>query len=78
MVLGKRLVDNGLNRYLAEGIGQPPEAEAGHFHHEIGPYARATGIGNRITKKGYQMEPSKNPQLDGLFCTRSKCSRVGP
>ena len=35
MVEGKRLSDNGLNRYLAEGLGRPPEAEDGHFHHEI-------------------------------------------
>ncbi|HPF11095.1 MAG TPA: trehalase family glycosidase [Flavobacteriaceae bacterium] len=67
MVLGKRLVDNGLNRYLAEGIGQPPEAEAGHFHHEIGPYARATGIGVSDYEKGYQNGTIQNPQLDDYF-----------
>ncbi|NNL81399.1 MAG: trehalase, partial [Flavobacteriaceae bacterium] len=31
MVKGKRLTENGLNRYLAEGIGIPPECEKGHF-----------------------------------------------
>ena len=39
MVDGKRLTKNGLNRYLAEGIGMPPECEKGHFNSVIKPFA---------------------------------------
>ena len=39
MVKGKRLTDNGLNRYLAEGIGIPPETEEGHFNKVLTHYA---------------------------------------
>ena len=38
MVQGNRLTPNGLNRYLAEGIGFPPECEEGHFDSILKPY----------------------------------------
>ncbi|MEZ4859099.1 MAG: alpha,alpha-trehalase [Flavobacteriaceae bacterium] len=67
MVKGKRLTENGLNRYLAEGIGKPPEAEEGHFHHEMGPYAKLEGITVEKYEKAYTKGKIKNPKLDEYF-----------
>lgn len=67
MVEGKRLTGNGLNRYLAEGIGKPPEAEEGHFHHEIGPYAQAIGMDVNEYEKRYAKGELINPELDTYF-----------
>ncbi len=67
MVPGKRLTDNGLNRYLAEGLGRPPEAEAGHFHHEFGPHARNAGIEVSEYEKAYTEGKIENSALDIYF-----------
>ncbi|MEZ4874232.1 MAG: trehalase family glycosidase [Flavobacteriaceae bacterium] len=67
MVPGKRLTANGLNRYLAEGIGMPPEAEEGHFYHEMGPYAKAAGMSVAAYEKLYAKGKIENPKLDGYF-----------
>lgn len=67
MVPGKRRTENGLNRYLAEGIGKPPEAEEGHFHHEIGPYAKAEGLKVEVYEKLYAKGKIKNSKLDEYF-----------
>ncbi len=40
MVEGKRLIKNGLNRYLAEGIGITPESEEGHYDAVLEPFAK--------------------------------------
>lgn len=44
MVEGKRLTKNGLNRYLAEGIGITPEAEEGHYDAILKPFADREGV----------------------------------
>ncbi|MEZ4779719.1 MAG: alpha,alpha-trehalase [Flavobacteriaceae bacterium] len=67
MVQGKRLTETGLNRYLAEGIGKPPEAEEGHFHHEIGPYAKTEGISIEEYEKRYAKGKILNQKLDAYF-----------
>tara|TARA_Y100000815_G_scaffold245584_2_gene244544 strand:+ start:24185 stop:26053 length:1869 start_codon:yes stop_codon:yes gene_type:complete len=67
MVDHQRLTENGLNRYLAEGIGQPPEAEKGHFNHEMGPYAAAMGITVSEYEKRYQEGSIENKALDAYF-----------
>ncbi len=67
MIEGKRLTQNGLNRYLAEGIGKPPEAEEGHFHHEIGPYADAAGMEVDTYENQYASGEITNPDLDSYF-----------
>ncbi len=67
MVSGKRLTENGLNRYLAEGIGKPPEAEEGHFHHEIAPYAKEANMSVDAYEKAYAKDKIKNPKLDAYF-----------
>ena len=67
MVDGKRLTKNGLNRYLAEGIGMPPECEKGHFDAVLKPFAEAAklSIDEYISK--YQSGEIKNRELDDYF-----------
>ncbi len=67
MVQGRRLTDNGLNRYLAEGIGMPPECEKGHFDAVLKPFADAEklSVGDYISK--YDSGDIKNAELDDYF-----------
>lgn len=67
MIAGKRLTKNGLNRYLAEGIGMPPECEKGHFDSVIQPFANRLqlSIDEYIIK--YNSGEIKNPELDDYF-----------
>ena len=67
MVEGKRLTKNGLNRYLAEGIGYPPECEVGHFDSIIRPFAEAMQISIRDYEKGYTNGIIINSELDDYF-----------
>ena len=67
MVDGKRLTKNGLNRYLAEGIGFPPECELGHFDSIINPYAKAQNMSLRDYEKGYANGTIINRELDDYF-----------
>ncbi|GAB5398943.1 MAG: hypothetical protein Aureis2KO_05280 [Aureisphaera sp.] len=67
MVEGKRLSANGLNRYLAEGIGMPPEAEEGHFSHEIEAYSQAAGMTPEDYEKAYAQGTIQNKELDNYF-----------
>lgn len=67
MVKGKRLTNNGLNRYLAEGIGIPPECEEGHFDAIIKPFAEALNISIADYEKGYAKGTILNNTLDTYF-----------
>ena len=67
MVTGKRLTKNGLNRYLAEGIGFPPECELGHFDSILKPYAEAQNMSLREFEKGYAEGTIINKELDDYF-----------
>lgn len=67
MVKGKRLTSNGLNRYLAEGIGIPPECEEGHFDVVIKPFADAQNITIKAYEKGYADGVVLNNNLDAYF-----------
>lgn len=67
MIGGKRLTQNGLNRYLAEGIGFPPECEEGHFDSVIKPYAEKMQISIRDYEKGYTKGVILNKDLDTYF-----------
>lgn len=67
MVQGQRLTQNGLNRYLAEGIGFPPECEEGHFDSVIKPYAEKMKISIRDYEKGYTEGIVLNEALDDYF-----------
>tara|TARA_R110001592_G_scaffold187969_4_gene432955 strand:- start:3979 stop:5835 length:1857 start_codon:yes stop_codon:yes gene_type:complete len=67
MVEGKRLTDNGLNRYLAEGIGFPPECEEGHFDSIIKPFADKLDMSIRDYEKDYANGIISNDALDTYF-----------
>ncbi|RIA10743.1 alpha,alpha-trehalase [Flavobacteriaceae bacterium MAR_2010_72] len=67
MVRGKRLTENGLNRYLAEGIGMPPECEKGHFDAVLKPFADALNLSVEDYIFKYDSGEIKNPELDQYF-----------
>ncbi len=67
MVAGKRLTNNGLNRYLAEGIGMPPEVEEGHYNEVLRPFALKLNMTIQEYEKGYYKREIKNKALDDYF-----------
>ena len=67
MVKGKRMTENGLNRYLAEGIGMPPECEKGHFDAVLKPFADAVKLSIEDFISKYQSGEIKSPELDSYF-----------
>ena len=67
MVNEKRLTKNGLNRYLAEGLGFPPECEIGHFDSVLEKYANTKGIAVRDYEKQYANGTIVNEELDKYF-----------
>ena len=67
MVQGKRLTENGLNRYLAEGLGFPPECEVGHFDSILKPYADKADMSIRDYEKAYAEGQIVNKELDAYF-----------
>ena len=67
MVEGKRLTKNGLNRYLAEGIGITPEAELGHYDAVLKPFALQNNKSIQEFIKGYETGTIINVELDNYF-----------
>ncbi len=67
MVSGKRLTKTGLNRYLAEGIGLPPEVEEGHYNEILRPHARKANMSIKDYEKGYYKREIINKTLDDYF-----------
>ncbi|MBT8395239.1 MAG: trehalase, partial [Bacteroidia bacterium] len=67
MVPEKRLTKNGLNRYLAEGLGFPPECELGHFDSILKPFAETENISLREYEKAYADGIIINQELDDYF-----------
>ncbi len=67
MVPGKRLTGFGLNRYLAEGLGRPPEAEEGHFNHVFSKYAKEAGKSLSEYEELYAKGEIRNTDLDRYF-----------
>ena len=64
---GKRLTDNGLNRYYAEGIGIPPETEDGHFKEVLEDFANKHQMPVDIIVDEYQSGGIKYSELDRYF-----------
>ncbi len=64
---GKRLSDNGLNRYKAEGIGLPFEVETGHFDDILEIYALKYNMPLRDFEKKYLEREITDPELDHYF-----------
>lgn len=67
MVAGKRMTENGLNRYLAEGLGKPPEAEAGHFTPVFAVYAAEANMETTAYEQLYSEGKIENKKLDQYF-----------
>jgi alpha,alpha-trehalase len=67
MVKGKRLTKNGLNRYLAEGIGMTPEVEEGHYDAILKPIADKANCTIEEYIEKYQSNEIKNGSLDTYF-----------
>lgn len=67
MVAGKRMTENGLNRYLAEGLGKPPEAEAGHFTPVFAAHAAEANMETASYEQLYSEGKIKNKKLDQYF-----------
>jgi alpha,alpha-trehalase len=67
MVQGKRLTKNGLNRYLAEGIGIPPECEAGHYDAILKPFADELNCSIQEYISKYQNREITNDYLNSYF-----------
>ena len=64
---GKRLTENGLNRYFAQGIGLPPETEAGHYDEILKPFAEAENLSIPEYEKRYYQRKIENKILDAYF-----------
>ena len=67
MVKGKRLTENGLNRYLAEGIGMTPEVEEGHYDSILKPIADKANCTIEEYIEKYQSNEINNSSLDTYF-----------
>ncbi len=67
METGKRLTENGLNRYFAQGIGLPPETEAGHYDEILKPFAEAEKMSIPEYEKLYYERKISNTTLDAYF-----------
>jgi len=67
MVAEKRLTQTGLNRYLAEGIGIPPETEAGHFDEILEVYAKKHQLSISDFETKYQTGEVRDAALDRYF-----------
>jgi alpha,alpha-trehalase len=67
METGKRLTQNGLNRYFAQGIGLPPETEAGHYDEILKPYADKANLSIYEYEKFYYERKISNKTLDDYF-----------
>jgi alpha,alpha-trehalase len=67
MESGKRLTENGLNRYLAQGIGLPPETESGHYDDILKPFAEKANLTIPEYEKLYYQRKIENKELDAYF-----------
>ncbi len=67
MVDENRLTKNGLNRYLAQGIGLPPETEPGHYDEILKPFADEINLSISEYEKLYYQRKIDNPELDAYF-----------
>ncbi|MEP3207807.1 MAG: trehalase family glycosidase [Maribacter sp.] len=67
MVENKRQTKNGLNRYLAEGIGIPPETEAGHFDAILKVCAKKHKLSISAFTEKYQNGEIQDKELDMYF-----------
>lgn len=57
----------GLSRYRPEGLGVPPETEAGHFVHILEPYVKKHNMTFDEFVRAYNHGDIKEPTLDDYF-----------
>lgn len=57
----------GLSMYRAEGVGVPPETEAGHFVHILEPYCKKHNMSQDDFVKAYNYGQVQEPDLDDYF-----------
>ncbi|KAJ6443326.1 neutral trehalase [Purpureocillium lavendulum] len=57
----------GLSRYCPEGVGVPPETEAGHFVHILEPYVKKHNVEFDEFVRAYNHGKVKEPALDEYF-----------
>ena len=57
----------GLSKYVPEGLGVPPETEAGHFYHVFEGYARRLGVSVDVFEAMYNSGEVLEPELDEYF-----------
>ncbi|RCI12434.1 putative trehalase [Ophiocordyceps polyrhachis-furcata BCC 54312] len=57
----------GLSRYRPEGVGVPPETEAGHFVHILEPYVAKHKMPLKELVRAYNHGDIKEPALDDYF-----------
>ncbi|UNI15739.1 Alpha,alpha-trehalase [Purpureocillium takamizusanense] len=57
----------GLSRYCPEGVGVPPETEAGHFVHILEPYVKKYKMEFNEFMRAYNHGEVKEPALDEYF-----------
>lgn len=69
-----RLTDTGLSRFYAEGLGPPPEVEAGHFDAIYRPYAEERRLDVRTFETLYKAGEFTIPALDRFF-VHDRCVR---
>lgn len=67
MKQGKKLTSTGLNRYFAEGIGIPPETEAGHFDDYLNDIAKQYQITTEEFVEAYQNGDLVDKEVDEYF-----------
>jgi alpha,alpha-trehalase len=67
MVQCKRLTETGLNRYLAGGLGMPPECEKGHFDAVLKPYADSLKMPLDEYISKYESGEIVNKEVDDYF-----------
>lgn len=67
MVEGERLTKTGLNRYLGQGIGIPPETEKGHFEEVLKKYAAKHELSVSEFEEKYKSGEIVDKELDEYF-----------
>lgn len=67
MEQGKRLTANGLNRYLAQGLGKTPEAEEGHYTAIFTEFAQKEGADPSAFEAAYYSGELQHEGLDAYF-----------
>jgi len=63
----QRLTSNGLNRYLAQGIGIPPETEPGHFDEVLAVFGSKHQLTPKDLVEKYQKGEIIDKDLDKYF-----------